>query len=351
MKTTILFLVALLSVSITSATVRTVSNDPNGGAQFNTLMNAYNASSSGDTLLLEGTNIAYTYSGEWIKSLVVIGIGFNPQKANPRLTYITSLTINSNASSGGNGSRFYGIEFTTVSVGAGASIANLLFENCSFYDNFRFPTQFNYQTASNIVFRNCIFKSQNGSNINFSSGQILMTGVLVTNCIFNGYLNGFFNTVSSPIIDHCLFLINDGSASIRNFNNATITNSIFMNSATIQSGSNGNAFISCISRLGSVPTGNGSTGNFNNTNPNFVNYTLGSLYNTSHNYQVQAGSVAIGAGSDLTDIGVHGGTSNFNESGEVLIAPIMRLLVINNTNVQPNGTLNVQVNATKPTGN
>jgi hypothetical protein len=66
---------------------------------------------------------------------------------------------------------------------------------------------------------------------------------------------------------------------------------------------------------------------------------------------VQAGSVAIGNGSDLTDIGVHGGTSNFNESGEVLIAPIMRLLVINNTNVQPNGTLNVQVNATKPTGN
>ena len=350
MKAIILWFVALLSVSVTNATVRTVSNDPNGGAQFSSLLNAYNASTNGDTLLMEGTNIAYTFGGEWIKSLVVIGIGFNPQKANPRLTFITTLTMNSNVNSGGNGSRFYGIEFTTVTVGAGASIANLLFENCSFYDNFRFPTQFNTQTASNIVLRNCIFKQQNNSNINFSPGQILMTGVLVTNCIFNGYLNGNSNTVSTPIIDHCIFLINDGSTVLRNFTNATFTNNIFMNSASLHSGSS-NTFISCISRLGGIPTGAGNTGNFNNTNPNFVNYTLGSFYSTPHNYQVQAGSVAIGAGSDLTDIGVHGGNSNFNESGEVLIAPIMRLLIINNQNVQPNGTLNVQVNATKPTGN
>ena len=351
MKAIILWFVALLSVSVTNATVRTVSNDPNGGAQFSSLLNAYNASVNGDTILVEGTNIVYNPSTQWLKNLVVIGIGFNPQKSNPRLTRVSDLSINSNSNSGGNGSRFYGVEFVSVSVGAGASISDLLFENCSFSARFSFPSQFSYQTANNIIFRNCIFNPQNDRNIEFSPAQILMTGVLVTNCVFNGFLNSFSNTVSSPIIDHCLFLINDGNTAIRNFNNATITNCIFMNSAAIQSGSTGNAFISCISRLGLLPTGNGSTGNFGNTNPNFVTYTLGALYNTSHNYQVQAGSVAIGTGSDLTDIGVHGGNSNFNESGEVLIAPIMRLLIINNQNVQPNGTLNVQVNATKPTGN
>ena len=149
---------------------------------------------------------------------------------------------------------------------------------------------------------------------------------------------------------HAMQLFPTTKYSIQNLENAIFTNCIFMNNATIEAGSSGgNSFFGCMSRLGTVPAANGSSGNFNNTNPNFVTYTLGSLYSTSHDYHLQPGSPAIGTGTSGTDIGVHGGTSNFSETGEVLITPIIRLLNIINNTVQPNGTLNVQINATKPT--
>jgi hypothetical protein len=67
---------------------------------------------------------------------------------------------------------------------------------------------------------------------------------------------------------------------------------------------------------------------------------------------LQAGSAAIAAGSDGTDIGVHGGTNMFfSESGEVLINPIIREVSILNPTVTPSGTINVQVIATKPKDN
>lgn len=62
--------------------VITVSNHPMMGSQDSTLVQAYSDASIGDTLLLEGTDIPYEFGGDldpWNKSLVVIGIGINPQ--------------------------------------------------------------------------------------------------------------------------------------------------------------------------------------------------------------------------------------------------------------------------------
>ena len=97
--------------------------------------------------------------------------------------------------------------------------------------------------------------------------------------------------------------------------------------------------------------GNSGSDNLDATDPMLVNYTYNQFYSTAHDYHLQAGSAAIAAGNDATDIGIHGGTSKFSESGEVLINPIMRSVIITNPVISPNGTLNVDIHATKPTSN
>lgn len=353
MKTMKQFSLTLLLIAATicvNATVRTVSNSPAGGAQYNSLLAAYNAAVNGDTLLLEGTNIdyAHTYvSGHWNKSLTVIGIGYRPGKQNPLLTRIAAFNDNYynvfKISASGSGSKFYGIYF----IGAyeysisGSSVNNLVFVDCKFDAGF----QLMGNSISGISFTNCVFDTDNNTNFSIGGTGNAVSGLSFTNCVFDGFLQGSSNNMISLVIDHCLFL-STTQVPLQNIHNATIHNSIFMNYATVQSGTSvNNIFNNNVNRLGSMPSG---TNNQNSVNPNFVTYTLGSLYSTSHNYNLQSGSPAILAGSDGTDIGVNGGFSNFNESGEVLINPIVREVNIMNTTVQPNGTMNVQVRATKP---
>lgn len=351
MKNTITILATFFFLmNVSFANVLTVSNDAAGGAMYPTLLDAYNNATSGqDTLLLEGTNIAYFYSFPintgWNKNLVVIGIGFNPNKQNPRRTMISFACSNCSndgfgIQGGGSGSRFYGIQFTQY-LQLIASVSNLTFEDCKFDSYFYFANQ----SASNFVFKNCIFDRNNTYDIYFSSNGITTSNILITNCVFDGYLEGLSNSIMSLTVDHCVFL-GTSVVPFQNVQNALIKNNIFMNNATIESGtSTTNTYLNNLSRLGGFPSG---TGNIANTNPNFVNYSVGNLYSTGWDFNLQTGSAAIGSASDATDIGVNGGFTNFNESGEVLITPIVRTMIINNTTVAPNGTLNVQINATKP---
>jgi hypothetical protein len=350
-----LYTLALIAATclISRGATLTVSNDPVGGAQYSNLFAAYNAAVSGqDTLLVEGTNIPYTFTnpncGPWAKNLVIIGVGFNPQKQNPRHTQLGCIDVcngDTKIANAASGSRFYGIEFT-CDIQLVATVNNLVFEDCRFNNGFNF----NGNAGSNYIWKNCLFITQNSQNIRFGNGSS-NSNMLVTNCIFNGYLSNDNPTSNlSLTVDHCIFLNTTGS--FTNIINALIKNSIFMNTATIEFNNSGNnTYLNNISRLGSFPSGVGSGGNQSNTNPNFVTYTLGAFYSSSHDYHLQSGSAAIGAASDATDTGVHGGTSNFNEQGEVLITPIMRSVNINNTTIAPNGILNVQIHATKPDDN
>jgi len=349
MKKILFGLLAILSLSELKATVRTVSNDPNGGAEYSTLLAAYTAAVNGDTLYLEGTDINYEISDNgspWAKSLVVMGIGIRPVKTNPRKTKIRgngggSFFMNALAS----GSKFHGIQFQTSNSFSG-TISNITYENCSFLSN--------YETSgihfNNFVFRNCWFHTNIGFNGN---GNI--NNILLTSCIVNGFIDGATNgVVSNFIIDHCIFLTSGNITT--GVKNATISNSIFMNSNNL--GSFNNCTIAYnIARLNNVfpPSGTGITfgGNIDNTDPMLVNCPINTGFDAgiNHNYHLLTGSPCIGAGTGGSDIGPHGSLSKFSETGEVLFAPIMRTLFINNTTVVPNGTLNVNISASKPYDN
>ncbi len=138
MKKSILVMLLAIATITSFATVRTVSNSPFGGAQYSTLLAAYNAANNGDTLHVEGTNVAYTLgqNGGWAKSLTVIGIGFNAVKQNPGKTFISlahSVSQSGQFSmfAGGSGSSFYGINFTGI-VSTVGGVSNVLFANCTF---------------------------------------------------------------------------------------------------------------------------------------------------------------------------------------------------------------------------
>ena len=152
-------------MNATFATVRTVSNDPSGGSQYSSLSSAYAASTAGDTLMLEGTDINYGMSGcgEYFnKSLTIIGIGFNPQKQNPRRARIIQTVCwgEFRFHSSASGSKFYGIEFTSW-VRTDGPLNNMVFEDCKFNNGFSFAGN----SCSNFAFRNCIFDQDN--NINY----------------------------------------------------------------------------------------------------------------------------------------------------------------------------------------
>lgn len=345
------FLIAIMAfVCQTShATVRTVSNHPAGGAQYTGLQAAYNASTSGDTLLLEGTDIVYFLECNvtWNKSITVIGIGFNPNKQMPKRSKIRNTDCQSELriTAGGSGSRFYGIEFTNNVYSANQALSNLVFENCKFNTH----ANFDQGVATNFAFRNCIFDGDNQANLMFGVNGVSATGI-VSNCIFDGYVEGNNSGLATVTIEHCLFL----SASVNCFSNlyyATISNNIFMN--RFPAGTTNSNYQNNLCRVaGTFPpspaNGNTASGNIENSNPLFVSLPVSTLYNTTQDYHLQAGSPATAAASNGTDIGVHGGYTGFSETGEVLINPIIRTMNILNSSVAPNGTLNVQLVASKP---
>ena len=345
MKKSILLLAIFATVAgNVFATTRTVSNHPNGGAQFATLDAAYNASANGDTLLLEGTDLPYEYgngTNQWAKQLVVIGIGFNPAKSLPKKSKIQGIgATNFPLGFGGNGSNFFGIEFSTEVIG-NSSLSNYWFFDCAFNNRVHF-IGITYETITSFSFINCVFRA-NGSGYNVSSSNgfsyAQVSNFTFTSCIFT--MNIYLFGSSNNLVDHCLF---HTTSAVELNSGINTQNSIFANTASINvtSGTFNNNL--CILNV-PLPSGNG---NLTNTNPNFVNVPLYAPYNESHDYHLQAGSPAIGAATDGSDIGPHGSGTNFSESGEVLIAPIVRSL---STSVGAGGTLNINVNATVPNSN
>lgn len=328
------------------------------GSQDSTLVQAYSDASIGDTLLLEGTDIPYEFGGDldpWNKSLVVIGIGINPQNGVSKRSIVKgrgsfSFYLGPNAS----GSRFYGLAFETnveTNTLTGAHYSNVSFYNCFFHARFQINGQLGAEVQS-FSFINSIFESSLGNIILPGSGNsVLIENISIVSCVFNGTISG--NNDNAFTVDHCLFL--SPNSFINLVHHGIFKNSIFMNSSSPCSSCYFVVFYNNISRLSSSSNlqqfNNIVMNNIDNVDPKLANYTAGNLYSPTDDYHLLPISHARGAGLDGGDLGPHGSTTHFNESGEVLINPIVRSLIISNPNVTPSGTLDIQINATNPKDN
>lgn len=344
MKTlTTTFCLIFAFFSLTAATY-TCSNSPLGGAQYSSLQVAYNAcNASGDTILLENTNIAYTYNngGGWGKSIVVIGSGLSSEKQS----LITSSFTSFGFSTGANGSEFQGVQFNRR-VQLSPGVANISFSNC-IISSTNGGVIFS-GTATNIGFINCVFSGTEGRKVELSSSPTQSVSAIFSSCIFDGFIDGQNGISHSLLFDHCLFL-NNTQETLFELKNASIHNSIFLNADILaDANTTGCTFLNNLyDPSQTMPPGtNTGSGNIAGT-PVFTSFT-GPLYSESDDYDLQPGSVGTGAAIGGSDIGVHGGNTGFSEALEPGIVPVMRSVVIQNTTVGAGETLNVDVEATPP---
>ncbi len=347
------------------ATVWTVSNDPNRPAQFTALQAAVDAASPNDTLLVTGSGTSYYPGANVVKPLVFFGEGIENGGAFP-VTDLYALNFTRfNSSLGSSGSRVYGCRVGYLTINpyfSGGSypqmtLSNYIFERCSFYSG----NITSNRNLSNITFRNCLFPD-GYSGLTFNAGGEIdpvagwFTNVIVTNCIFSSdvsRING--NNIDfngNLVVRNCLFIQNV-SESLVNLIEAVFENNIWYRAETKSSTStnvnnctfNNNLTYLC-NNNSLPPAGNIGSGNIVNQNPLFTTYpALGAPFSWSHHYGLQAGSPALGTGTNGTDIGINSGNAPVTQLYKYAKIPAVTSLTIPVSSVPVGGTLQINIQA------
>lgn len=370
MKTLVNVILLLVIAATAHATVRTVSNDATRPAQYNGtgntgFTNAVTASAAGDTIYVYGSPFSYgtiTVS----KRLVVIGAGYGPNNQFGQPTRVDGVQLFRDGSTDCSGSVITGLLIAN-SITLSGTVAPI---NITVYRNRISSYIYTYNGGLNssgwTIYNNIVYQV-----IGSSSGRTTssVTNVIIANNIITGSITNFnSNTV---LIDHNIFL---GQNNLYALWNAIISNNIFtrtsgnvLNGEVVFNTFNNN--ISNQNTIGAassysptnifentwISTGGGSNsggGNLVGTNPLYIDVTNFDTYSATSNYRLQASSPGKNAGTDGTDLGIYGGSYPFPSGGAAgggfdtsAMPPIPQVTAVNiqNATIQPNGTLNVQV--------
>jgi hypothetical protein len=351
----ILLILSLVVCVNAFATVRTVNNNPNSLAQYNTIQAAVDAAVNGDTIYIHGSNTSYGSFTVSNKRLIFIGPGWSPlRNIDPLTASISQMTFQS---AGCDNSEIQGLVFTAI-VTLGFNHPN----NIRFYRNQFINTQLtlSYGTTdySGFVFQgNWFDKSQIIGNQNNT----------YTNCIFQNnifYYNtataniyGFTNS-NGVLFDHNLFYgpsSGAGAVFAGDCRSLLITNNIFVrrNAATQCTSSTFNnniTYNAVVDTPWIAAHGNIGANNVAGQNPQMGDQAA---VNTGTddpllNFTIAAGP-ANNSGTDGKDMGLlydPTGMLNWSNSRMSRI-PFIYNMVISNSTVVPGGSLSVQVEARK----
>ena len=353
-----------------SATVWTVSNDPNRPAQYSVLQTAVDAASPNDTLLVTGSTTQYYPGATLVKPLVIFGEGIEAGGTFPQ-TDIYGITLGRfNSSLSASGTRIYGCKIYNLSInssfsGASSSqqtISNIIIERCRI--------QYSSITAnwnvSNLTFRNCLFnENSNSPGLSFNGyaypgyvDPVLgpYTNVIITNCVFSGNYNGInggnLDMNGNLVIRNCLFL-NNSYYSVYNVQEAVFENNIWYKAEVVNATSpvvtncTFNNNLSYLCNVNTLPAVNNiGSGNIVNQNPLFTTYpALGGEFAWTHNYALQSGSPALATGTNGTDIGINSGNSAVSQLYKYAKIPAVTSLTIPVSSVPVGGTLQINIQA------
>lgn len=344
-----LFAALLLCLSISYAqSVWIADNNPNaptGANIFPTMQEAIDAATAGDTIYIQPSNTLYG-TGTTNIELHFRGIGFNLDKDVPYTSDVLRINLYGapDGSTNASNSTVSGLNFPFGSglylgKNAGGDLDYTL-TGVRIYNNFIYTLTYNVAVAVEdllIAYNSLV-------NVSFNNGH---TNTIIRNNVIDGNLQ-FFNSanvsaiVSNNIIngsirkdatDDFLVIQNNnfiGSGSIvgfSNMQNAIISNNIFYGS-TPSNFTNGNSTstsfqlnvfsnnISFATANNDLPpagggAGNTGGGNLVDTDPLFTSATLSTTWQSADDYTLGAGSPALGAGTDATDIGISGGPYPF----------------------------------------
>lgn len=308
---TVLCLIIGLS-SVDAKVIRVNNLEPSNPAEntFSSLEEAYNSAVSGDTLYIEGSNVAYG-SLTIAKRLVFIGPGYflsenEGLSANKLEATVHTFTL----ANGSSGSKIMGLSFSQNNLARiNLSVGNIEIIGCYFIRNgaidvnlsnlenlvvqgnyfssgaFSMSTLSSFQPPKNFLFSNNIVEG------NFSMGKDNSTGT-ITNNLFRGSNVSFWVGSNANLQIHNNILLS-----------TNLTNVVMPE----QTGSN-------ISHNISVST------QFLSTNNNQPNTTEADIFVTGENtldgkYRIRTGGPADKKGKDGMDIGPFGGPRPYKLSG------------------------------------
>lgn len=363
MKTYLLILTLMATSSLLHATTYTVSNLPDSPGQFSGLQAAIDSASNGDTLLVAGSDastgghISYGNNIVLNKSLTLIGEGYN-SAAGSNTPYAEAGFIAVTASN------IYITGFLCYFLfDAGSSgIENITIERCRVVNFVGVALGLTFVGAGgpgnppkvyrNFVFRNCVIQADfrfYGSNgvFNINLDTLLLENNLISNTRFeinnSLFVQGYNSVISGDstfFLTHNTIISNGNNMFKGDFNQLVIRDNIY--SGASPGGCGGCTFINNLTYqipvADTLPYGNNiGAGNINQSNPLFVNYLSGT-FNFLHDYNLQAGSLAINGASDGTNIGMTGGSYPF-VIGLAPSGPQIQYLNILNSAIPVNGTL------------
>jgi hypothetical protein len=353
------------------ATIRMVSNNPEGITQFRFIQDAINASSDGDTVYVHGSNTSYpgfTLEG---KRLVIIGPGWAPDTfLSLKVLINRSVTIRGARSSG---SEFNGLVFRdqilfTPGNSSDPGVPNdirMIRNEFQTFGRIRYLGTGASSLYLNHVYEGCYFNEA----VLEGSFTISFTNFLFHNNIFNASRIRFFSITNKLLFDHNLFMASFVGFSDKSFTHCehlTFRNNIF-NKLNVLDSENAGVPGTSFCRFGNNITnqaGNNTPwlsnnniddgGNVANQSPQMVDQT--SVNNGSSNRLLNftiASGPANNSGSDGKDMGLlfdTSGTLNWIESRNSTLSSRIFKITLNSPFVRLGDNISVTTEARKNNG-
>ncbi|MFD1552934.1 hypothetical protein DNU06_15980 [Putridiphycobacter roseus] len=355
MKKLNLLFVTLCSTLLGHATILTVDNNIDSPAQYAVLQTAVDAASDGDTIYVVGSPTIYANT-TITKKIHLIGDGYNTNKQDPAISKVNNILLRTSASTTSTGSTIEGLEISSLSI-QGNSYSS---SNTKFIDsvtvrfcNITYSLVLNKYVSYITINNNIVYQILNIATTSAAQGQshiVAKNNIIRSNSyVGNAYHfatfsnNNFISTVTTSQVSKKV-----------NFNNNIFHGMSPNHYATSQDGNiyTNNISYSTSNNVFDITFPNSGSGNLEGVDPLFVSKATLTAFDAMDDYNLQAGSPALNAGSDGTDIGITGGTSPWQEDGastsgfmygrEASI-PQVNEVNIQNSNLPIGGNLIIQV--------
>ncbi|MFK7832475.1 MAG: hypothetical protein AB8B52_04290 [Winogradskyella sp.] len=335
--TTLSLMFLISSFFINAQTIITVDNSVGANAEYSDLQLAIDEAASGDIIYVHPSELTY---GEIIvnKSINLIGFGHSNTLRN---TIIEEIVLEDNASN----SRFTGL-YITDRIDCQNSILqiqDIIIENCRVNNRIDFGSFTQDEGVNNVIIRGSVTGTIMGN----------ATDLIITNNIIRSRIIVDENYNSITIRNNIFFRATSGvqvpATNAGNANGSIILqNCIFYDDrgpSDTNNNSPGVIFENCLSYnqgTGNVDLMEGSN-NLDNVDPLFVNVNNDDFEAALDDYNLQAGSPAIGSGAGGLDMGLYDNINFvFNNSGFTAGIPSVSITAITEQ-VAPGGTIEVTI--------
>ncbi len=387
MKTLVLFLLTIFSISVSGQTIWVADNNfnaPTGPNVFSSIQACVNVASPGDIIQVQPSPTTYGNATIEIENLTLMGIGFNVDKEIPLTSRMGNITLRNNIdnTTDADGTIIKGLQFGTITLavesGGNFLLENILIKNCQFANLYNGPGSAD-SPVDGLEVRDCyITNTSSSANLFYKS---LNNAIFRNNLVLGGFnfaaATSGNNIVTNNILYGTIYTEAEGGTTILNNNfigatgvdfaftlkmkNCSVNNNIFYGvtpsiaaggttSSNFEFNSFSNNLVYATGDDTMPPTGglgNDGSGNII-TSPDFVNVPLLNTWSSGYDFTLQGGSPALGAGSDGTDIGISGGvTYAWPDANFVLkttAAPVIQILNTS-TVINPGDDLPVRIKA------